>query len=82
MTIHVRPDLAAILEQQVAAGNFKSVEDALEAAILTLAEEPAEDEDLSWAKPLIEEAEREIEAGNTVFHDEVWSKLKQRFEKT
>lgn len=78
MTIHLRPDLAAILEKQVAAGHFDTVEEALEAAILGLEIDTASDEDLSWVKPLIEEAEREITAGKSSPAEHVWSRLEER----
>ena len=81
MTIHVRPDLAAILEQQVAAGHFKTVEDALEAAILGLAIEPEDDHDLSWAKPYLAEADKAIAEGRTFTEEETFAELEQRYGK-
>ncbi len=82
MTIHLKPDLEAILRAQVAAGNFASIEEALEAAILGLAADAQEpDGDLSWAKPYLAEAEADIAAGRTVGHEDVWARINQRFGK-
>ncbi len=82
MTIHLKPGLEAILQAQVAAGNFASVEEALEAAVLRLAaadDEP--DGDLSWAKPLLDEADKAIEEGRTVSEADAFAELEQRYGK-
>lgn len=83
MTIHLRPDLEALLKAQVDLGTYSSIEAALEAAVRTLVEfnsdDVGPDEDLSWAKPLLEEAERDIQAGRVKSHDEVWAAIEQRF---
>ena len=83
MTIHLKPDLEALLKTQVDLGKYPTVEAALEAAIRALAEaeaaRPSEDDDLSWAKPYLEEAERDIEAGRVRTHDEVWASITKRF---
>ena len=82
MTIHVKPHLEAVLRAQVDAGNFPSVEEALEAAILALEDAAAgdddlDDDDLDWMKPLLDEAEADIAAGRTLSHKEVWDELKK-----
>lgn len=83
MTIHLKPEFEALLKTQVDLGNYPTVEAALEAAIRALAEAeaamPSEDDDLSWAKPYLEEAERDIEAGRVLTLDEVRASIEKRF---
>ena len=81
MTIHVRPDLAAILEKQVAAGHFDTVEEALEAAILGLEIDAASDDDLAWAKPFLAEADKAIAEGRTLSEADTFADLEKRFGK-
>lgn len=70
MTIHLRPDLEAILQAQVAAGRFESVDAALEAAIQGMAMAQG---DLSWATPFLAEADADIAAGRVRTHAQVWA---------
>lgn len=83
MTIHLRPDLEALLKTQVDLGNYPSIEAALEAAVRTLADgdlDPIPDDaDLSWAKPYLEEADRDIAEGRVRPHSEVWADIEKRF---
>ena len=54
MTIHLKPDLEAILKAQVEIGNYASIEEALEAAVRSLIRANIDpNEDLSWAKPFL-----------------------------
>lgn len=80
MTIHLKPDLQAVLEAEVAAGRFMSVDEALEAAVLGLT--GPIDDDLSWAKPLLAEADRDISSGRTSSHDDVWSRIEKRLSRS
>ncbi len=86
MTIHVKPDLEAILKAHVDCGNYPSVEAALEAAVRALgdpeADASAEEDDLSWAKPLLAEAEHDFAEGRTLSHDEMWTSIMNRYGKT
>ena len=77
MTIHVKPHLEAVLRAQVDAGNFPSLEAALEEAILAL-EAKIGDDDLEWIKPLLDEAEADVAANGTLSEDEVWTRLEKR----
>jgi antitoxin ParD1/3/4 len=61
MTITLPPNQQKWLEEQVAAGRFASVEEGVEAAILGLM--LASDDDLAWAKPLVEQARASIMGG-------------------
>ena len=83
MTIHLKPDLEALLKTQVDLGKYPSIEAALEAAIRALVDAeaamPSEDDDLSWAKPYLEEAERDIEAGRVLTLDEMRVSIEKRF---
>lgn len=83
MTIHLRRDLEAMLRAQVDLGKYPSIEAALEAAVLAFADAQAEtlseNDDLSWAKPLLEEADRDFEAGRIVTTDELRATIAKRF---
>lgn len=63
MTITLRPDQQKWLEDQVAAGRFASVDDAV-AIVADLME--AADDDLAWAKPYVEEARAAAARGEVV----------------
>jgi antitoxin ParD1/3/4 len=60
MNITFRPDQIKWLDEQVAAGAYASVEEAVRAAI---AELMSVDDDLEWAKPLVDEARDAIARG-------------------
>lgn len=77
MKVDLRPEVAAVLEEQVAAGLFPNIEAALSAAVL--GEDPQAD--LSWAKLYLDEADRDIEAGRTLSEEETYTDLERRFGK-
>ena len=79
VNIQINGRAATILEAQVAAGNFATVEEAIEAAVLALT--GAGDNDLTWAKPSIAAADREIAAGQTLSEDEAFAGLEQLYGK-
>ncbi len=81
MTIHLRPDLEAMLKTQVELGKFPAVEAALEAAIKALADDSRIEGDLNWARPCLDEAERAIAAGDTLSEEETYAGLEKRFGK-
>lgn len=64
----------AFLQSQVASGMFASTEEAIDHAVAFFR---AEREDLSWAKPYIEEGLRELDAGTGIPSDEVFAELRQ-----
>lgn len=53
---------------------FDNVEHALASAIEQLVAD--EDGDLSWAKPLVDEAVAQLDRGERVSHEEVWADVK------
>ena len=71
MTIQLSPEQQQWLEAQVAAGHFSSLEQAVAVAIADLMA-TAED-DLDWAKPLVDEAAAELDRGEGVPADEAFA---------
>ena len=72
MTITLTPEQQARLEAYVARGDFPSVEDAarqlIEERLLERAIE--EEDDLSWAKPYVDEALAAVERGDVMTLEE------------
>jgi antitoxin ParD1/3/4 len=64
MTIALRPDQQKWLEEQVAAGRFPSVDDAVAVAVADLME--VADDDLAWARPYIDEARQAAMRGEVL----------------
>jgi antitoxin ParD1/3/4 len=64
MTITLHPAQQKWLEEQVAAGQFGSVDDAIAVAVADLM--VAVDDDLAWAKPYVDEAREAAARGETV----------------
>jgi len=64
MTITLRPAQQKWLEEQVAAGRFPSVDDAVAIAVAELME--TADDDLAWAKPFVDEARATAARGEVV----------------
>jgi antitoxin ParD1/3/4 len=56
------------LEAEVAAGRFASIDEALAAAVADLM--AAEEDDLAWAKPYVDEARAAIARGEHISLDE------------
>lgn len=80
MQIELKPNIAGILQAQVAAGDFQSVEDAVAAAVLGLSpdHDPSLD-DLSWTKPYIDAGLASLARGEAIPHEQVWAELEARF---
>jgi Arc/MetJ-type ribon-helix-helix transcriptional regulator len=77
MTITLTPEQQQRLEAEVAAGRFASVEDAVRLAVaefLSLADM----NDLSWAKPYLDEARAQFDRGEYVEYDDVKRELAER----
>jgi antitoxin ParD1/3/4 len=79
MTIQLSPEQQQWLEAQVAAGNFSSLEQAVAVAIADLMA-TAED-DLDWAKPLVDEAVAELDRGEGVPADEAFARIYKSFDR-
>lgn len=82
MNIELDPKIEALVRAQVKAGKFKTVEDAVTAAILGA---PLIDDDalehLTWARPYLEEAEKAIAEGRTFSEEETYTELEKRLGK-
>jgi antitoxin ParD1/3/4 len=71
MTITLTPEQMAWIDAHVARGDFPSVEEAVRQLIdERIAERAIEDDNLSWAKPLVDEALAEVERGDVMSLDE------------
>jgi hypothetical protein len=80
MHVELKPKIAAILQAQVAAGHFDTIEDAVSAAVLGIGPDHDGDPgDLSWAKPYVDKGLASLARGEGVPHDQVWAELKARF---
>ena len=67
MTISLTPDQHAWIVEQVERGKFASVEAAASQLIdERIAELASDDDDLAWAKPLVDKALADVAAGRTV----------------
>ena len=81
MSIAIRPEIVKLLEAQVAAGRFASVEAAIETLALddAAAEADLAAADLAWAKPYVDKGLADIEAGRTLPGSDVHAYLRARF---
>jgi len=64
MTIILTPEQVQWLEQQVADGEFQSIEDAVRLAVADLM--TLDTDDLVWAKPLLDEAQAAMARGESI----------------
>lgn len=76
MTITLTPDQQRWLEAEVAAGRFPSVEAAVRLAIDHFM--PSDLDDLSWAKPFVDEARAGAARGEVMTIDEARARLAGR----
>jgi antitoxin ParD1/3/4 len=71
MTITLTPEQMAWINAHVARGDFASAEEAVRQLIdERIAERSIEDDDLIWAKPLVDDAVAEAERGDVISVDE------------
>jgi antitoxin ParD1/3/4 len=75
MTIQLSPEQQRWLEAQVAAGHFVSLEQAVAVAIADLM--ATQDDDLAWAKPLVDTAAAELARGEGIPGDEAIARINQ-----
>lgn len=66
----------AWLEAQVAEGHMPSVEDAVRSAVADLM--TMSSDDLSWAKPYVDEARASVARGDAAKGEDVLARLRQR----
>jgi len=76
MTITLSNDQQKWLEAQVAAGNFASIDEAVAIAVAEL--RAMAGDDLSWAKPYVEEARRSVAAGHVISGEEFAQELDRK----
>lgn len=80
MNIALNPDQQQWLEAEVSAGTFASIEDAVRLAVAGLMDSD-EDDDLAWAKPLVDEARASIARGEGVPAADVKAEIEARLRK-
>lgn len=80
MNIRLKPDTEEWLKAQVAEGRFESIEDAVEMLVVDdRLQARLNEEDLSWAKPYIEEGLADLKAGRTIPAEQVHAELRAMF---
>ena len=76
MTITLTPPQIEWLNARVARGDYASLEEAARQLIdERIAEAEFEDDDLAWAKPLVDEALEEVARGNVLSLEEHEAKM-------
>jgi Arc/MetJ-type ribon-helix-helix transcriptional regulator len=80
VTITLTPEQQKRLEAAVAAGQFSSVEEAVRWAVDSLVI-AGEDDDLSWAKPNLDEAREAIARGETFSLEDFNAHVEKRLSK-
>ena len=75
MNVQLSKDHEEWLRQQVAAGRFSSFEEAIAEAINGL---KGDDDDLAWAKPLVEEGLAQLNRGEALQANDVFALVEKR----
>ena len=71
MTITLTPEQLAWLNSEVARGRFQSIEEAARQLIdAGIAQRMMEEDDLTWAKPLVDEALADVARGDVITLEE------------
>ena len=78
MTITLDKTQEDWLRAQVETGGYDSVEQAVQIAIQRMMLDDVSDEDLMWAKPLVDEGLAQIDRGEVYPADEVFERIRQR----
>lgn len=78
MQITLTPEHEEWLRSQLAAGRFSSLDEAVAIAIEQLKADSLDDDDLEWAKPLVEEGLAELERGESLPASEVFARIEAR----
>lgn len=74
MNIQLPPDQQKWLEEQVKAGHFASLDEAVAAAVDDLRLSQFDD-DLSWAKPYVDEAREAVKRGEVLSKEEFFERM-------
>jgi Arc/MetJ-type ribon-helix-helix transcriptional regulator len=77
MNIQLPPDQQKWLEEQVKAGRFASLDEAIAAAVDDLRVSQIDD-DLSWAKPYIDEALAQVRRGEVISGREFFERMQAK----
>jgi antitoxin ParD1/3/4 len=78
MQIELTKEQEEWLRAQVAAGRFSSLDEAVAEAIEFLKDS---DEELAWAKPLVDEGLAELDRGEAFAAEEVFARMEERLQK-
>jgi Arc/MetJ-type ribon-helix-helix transcriptional regulator len=78
MNVTLPSDQLEWLEAQVAAGRFRSVDEALAVAVADL--KAMHDDDLTWAKPYVEEARASVARGDVSSGEDFFKRLDAKLE--
>src|SRR5688572_12856045 len=79
MKLSLKPELRQFIDEQVRAGHFRSAEDVVEAAVLRLMLDPADEELDDAALAAIDRADAEFARGEHRPFSEFADELRQRF---
>jgi Arc/MetJ-type ribon-helix-helix transcriptional regulator len=74
MNIQLPLDQQKWLEEQVEAGRFASLDEAIAAAVDDMRLSQIDD-DLSWAKPLVDQARESVERGDVLSKEEFFERM-------
>jgi antitoxin ParD1/3/4 len=80
MTIQLSPAQQRWLEAQVAAGRFASLEQAVAVAVAELM--ATDEDDLAWAKPLVDRAADELARGEGVAGDRALARIQSALDRS
>ncbi len=78
MNVHLSPEHRKWLSDQVSAGTFASVDEALAWAIQGMI--PVADDAMAWARPYLEKADASLARGEGISGDEFLAGLDRRLE--
>lgn len=78
MQINLSPEHEEWLRSQLAEGRFSSLDEAVAIAIEQLKADSFDDDDLDWAKPLIDEGLSELDRGEALPANEVFARIEAR----
>jgi antitoxin ParD1/3/4 len=79
MNIQLPPDQQKWLEEQVKAGHFESLDEAIAAAVDDLRVSQIDD-DLSWAKPYVDEALEQVRRGEVMSGKECFERMRAKLQ--
>jgi antitoxin ParD1/3/4 len=78
MNISLPPEQREWLEAEVAAGHFSSIDEALAVAVADL--KALMEDDLTWAKPYVDEARASVARGDVISGEEFFKNLNAKID--